>query len=117
MRNAQAKLDALLEALINRAQAGIGADDNGWETPPRWREEVKWLIEMSNLNQQQLARTGRPPGPSAKPADETTDADLLKELMKGRDPENFPRRGPPNGKRASLAPPPGDSNSEQKQPS
>lgn len=107
MKNAQAKIDALLEALIARASAAIGTlDTKSWATPPEWREEVEWLIKMSNLNQAQLARTGRPPGPSSKVAEETTDADLLKELLKGRDPDQFPRRGPRNGRRESAGGPP-----------
>lgn len=102
MRNAQAKIDALLEALVARAEAAIGTSP-GWAVPEGWREEVEWLIKMSNLNMAQLARTGRPPGPASKLDAEMSDKDLLKELMQTRDPENFPRRGPRNGKREPVA--------------
>ncbi len=106
MKNAQAKIDALLEALVERASAAIGSVGVGtWAVPQDFREELEWLIRMSNLNNVRQEKVGREPGPQSKLADELTNEDLVAQLKKGRDPDQFPRRGPRNGKRENVSTP------------
>lgn len=105
MKNAQAKIDALLEALTERASAAIGSLGAAkWGTPPDLRDELEWLIKMSNLNNARVEKTGRVPGPQSKEAVEMTDADLVAQLKGGRTEDPFPRRGP-RGKRENVSKP------------
>lgn len=106
MKNAQAKIDALLDVMVVRLEAGVGSlGTASWITPDEIRGELEWLIRMSNLNNQRQEKVGKTPGTQAAVALEMTNEDLVSQLKKGRDPDLFPRRGPRNGKRENVSKP------------
>ncbi len=106
MKNAQAKIDALLDVMVVRLEAGVGSLGTAtWTTPEAIRSELEWLIRMSNLNNAKQEKVGRQPGPQAKEAADVTNADLVAQLKAGRDPDLFPRRGPRKGKRENAGKP------------
>lgn len=103
MKNAQAKIDALLDVLVEQLQDEIAA--SGALPTDEHLGRIKRLIELSNLNNVKQAKEGREPGPQSK-VPEISNEQLMKELKETRKPsENFPRRGPRNGKRENVAPP------------
>ena len=105
MKNAQAKIDALLEVLIERTHDELVAIGKVTVVPEA-REQIEWLIKMSNLNTQRQEKVGKLPGPQAKASEEEiSNKDLVAQLKAGRDPDNFPRRGPRRGKRESVSTP------------
>ena len=106
MKSAQAKIEMLLDLLVVRCEAGIGSLGTArWSTPDDLREELEWLIKMSNLNNRRQEKVGKEPGPQAAVITEMTDEDLVAQLKAGRDPDLFPRRGPRNGKRENVSTP------------
>lgn len=106
MKNAQAKIDALIDCLVERCIAGIGSlGAASWITPAELKGELEWLIKMSNMNNVRQEKVGKEPGPQAKVASEITNAELVSQLIAGRDPDQFPRRGPRKGKRENVSTP------------
>lgn len=110
MKNAQAKIDALLDALVEMLHDEIVAfaAPISAMTPEVFDGligRLRKLIELSNLNNVKQAKEGREPGPQSK-VPEISNEQLMKELKETRKPsENFPRSGPRNGKRENVAPP------------
>ncbi len=103
MKTAQAKIEVLLDILIERLQ-DIMASHDIWPEEKCF-VELKRLIEFSNLNNQRSEKVGKVPGPGSQskvPA--SSDEELIAELKAKRPKDLFPRRGPPNGKRPSVAP-------------
>jgi hypothetical protein len=103
VKNAQAKIDALLEALVDQLQDEIAASAS--PTVEHF-DRLKTLITLSNLNNARQAKVGKLAGPeSQSKAPDLSDADLVEALKSARPKDLFPRRGPPNGKRESVSTP------------
>ncbi len=101
MKTAQAKIEVLLDVLIERLQDVMTAEP-AWP-PEQQFAELKRLIELSNLNNLKTEKVGKPAGPQSK-VTAASDEELIAELKSKRPKDLFPRRGPPNGKRPSVAP-------------
>lgn len=113
MKNAQAKIDTLLDILVERLQDEIAAgvrdgvlfDNPAVAGPPTEKQlaELERLITLSNLNnkRKEVVEKVSPQGKTTTMSDEQ----LVAELKATRDPDLFPRRGPRKGKRENAGKP------------
>lgn len=105
MKNAQAKIDALLDVLVEQLHDEMVAIGATAAIPEAMFARLKELILLSNLNNAKQAKEGKEPGAQSKVPD-ISNEQLMEDLKKTRAPsDNFPRRGPRNGKREPVAPP------------
>ncbi len=113
MRNAQAKIDTLLDLLVDRLQDEIATGVRDGEIhenpllagPPTEKQlaELERLIVLSNLNnkKKELVEKVSPQGQGST----MTNEELVASLKATRDPDLFPRRGPRKGKRENPSVP------------